>query len=454
MKLTRAEKEARLRKAADELIERLLEWEEENKAPNLTQIEDEVLMLRRRFGEELVAVVIAGQEAQQPTKNPKCEKCGVEMRYKGGKERTLESRVGELAIERGYFYCACCKAGFFPLDRQFELSERVWSEGLEREAAFLSGAVHSFEMAKAILKRIGQIDISQSSIWRCAQEAGEKFGRVEKAEQERANALPEQWEPPSRAEVADQRMGVSMDGVSIHIRKEGWKDMKIGVVFDIEMKSTKDKETGEVVDLAHAVNNSYVAHLGGPDVVGEKTWAMVRRQGWEQAQETIVLGDGAPWIWNQAALHFGESHQVVDWYHAKEHLVAAARLIKQDGTSAFTRWLNSRETLLYQGHADKIADELEKTALTGAANAEQLITAAGYFRTNHHRMNYIEIREQEWPIGSGVVESGAKQFKARFGGPGMRWSRQGAENLLPIRSAVLSHRFDQMWATAKILPPS
>jgi len=69
-------------------------------------------------------------------------------------------------------------------------------------------------------------------------------------------------------------------------------------------------------------------------------------------------------------------------------------------------------------------------------------------------MNYIEMREEGWPIGSGVVESGAKQFKARFSGPGMRWSRTGAENLLPIRAAVLSRRFDHTWAANKNLPPT
>lgn len=329
-----------------------------------------------------------------------------------------------------------------------------WSEGVEREAVYLSGAVPSFELATAILKRIGQIEISSPSAWRSSQEAGQRFRRVEEVARARAMVTPERWEPPSRAEVTDQRMGVAMDGASVNIRDEGWKDMKIGVVFDIAVRPTKDPETGERVNLAHAVHNSYVAHLGGPDVIGEKTYTEARRRGWEQAQDTMVVGDGAPWIWNQAALHFGESHQVVDWYHAKEHLIAAARLMKPDGGSAFTRWLNSRETLLYQGHADKIADELEKKAHQGVANADELLTAAGYFRTNHLRMNYIELREGEWPIGSGMVESGAKQFKARFAGPGMRWSRDGAENLLPIRAAVLSGRFDQMWAAAKNLPPS
>jgi hypothetical protein len=325
---------------------------------------------------------------------------------------------------------------------------------VEREAVYLSGALPSFDLAVTILQRIGQIEISQPSAWRSSQAAGLRFQRVEAAAGARAMARPERWEPPSRAAVSDQRMGVSMDGATMHLRNEGWRDVKIGVVFDVAVSATQDPATAEVVEMAHAVHNSYVAHLGGPDVLGEKTWTEARNRGWEQAQATLVVGDGAPWIWNQAALHFATSQQVVDWFHAKEHLIAAARLLKPEGTAAYTRWLNHRETLLYQGHADKIADELEKQATTALANADLLRTEAGYFRTNHRRMNYIELREDEWPIGSGMVESAAKQFKARFAGPGMRWSRTGAENLLPIRAAVLSGRFDQMWAAAKNLPPS
>ncbi|MBK8049287.1 MAG: hypothetical protein IPK16_20525 [Anaerolineales bacterium] len=129
--------------------------------------------------------------------------------------------------------------------------------------------------------------------------------------------------------------------------------------------------------------------------------------------------------------------------------MAAARLLLQEGTPAYNRWLKRRKTLLYQGHAEKIAKELEKAATKQAA---ALTTAAGYFQTNKLRMDYIEMREQEWPIGSGMVESGAKQFKARFCGAGMRWSRKGAQNLLPIRAAVLSGRFDEMWTAAQNLP--
>jgi hypothetical protein len=337
----------------------------------------------------------------------------------------------------------------------------VWSEGLEREAVYVSAAVGSFELAKSILKRIGQIEVSQPSIWRCTQAAGERFQTLEAYERARAGALPEAWQPVSRSAVADQRMGVALDGVMLHVREEGWKETKVGCVFEVALAPSQDPVTHETVETAHAVHNSYVAHLGGPEVTGELTWAEARRRGWEQAQDTVVLGDGAPWIWNQAALHFGTSLQVVDWYHAKQHLTTAAALLKAEGTPAFVRWLNSRETLLYQGQAARIADELDQAVSQGAPHAETLAREAAFFRHNQLRMNYLEMREEGWPIacggrcaiGSGMVESAAKQFKTRFCGPGMRWSRKGAENLLPIRAALLSGRFDQMWAAAKNPPP-
>ena len=333
------------------------------------------------------------------------------------------------------------------------LRGRDWSEGLEREAVWLSGAVSSYELVGEILMRVGQVEMSPSSIWRVAQAAGERFRALEEQERHRANCLPEQWDPPSRAEVKDQRMGVAMDGAIIPIKEEGWKEIKIGNIFDIAVSAHKDKESGQIIELAHAVDNSYVVHLGGPDQVGEQTWTEARRRGWEEAQDTIVIGDGAVWIWNQAALHFGQSHQLTDWYHAKEHLVSAAKMLKTEGTSGYTRWLNSRERRLYQGHAARIAEELDTVAQAQPSRAEELRQEATYFRNNQHRMNYLEMREEEWPIGSGMVESAAKQFKARFCGPGMRWSRQGAENLLPIRAAVLSRRFDTMWDQAHALPP-
>ena len=114
MKKSRSQKKAELQEASEKLIERLLDWEEKNERPNLTQMEEEILSLRKAFGEEMLRVTIEGQERQQPVEPVKCENCGRKMSNKGGKERDLASRLGELEIERGYYYCPNCKAGVFP----------------------------------------------------------------------------------------------------------------------------------------------------------------------------------------------------------------------------------------------------------------------------------------------------------------------------------------------------
>jgi hypothetical protein len=249
-------------------------------------------------------------------------------------------------------------------------------------------------------------------------------------------------------------MGAAMDGSMIHIRDEGFKELKVGCIFEVEVRPTRDPETGDWEDQAHAVNNSYRAHLGGPELFGQLLWAEARRRDWERAIDTQVVGDGAAWIWNLTFDHFYDSHQTVDWYHATEHLAEAARWLKGEGTLATKLWYNARETALFQGHADRIAQELSDAAEQQPACADEFHKQAGYFHNHQRRMNYQELREGGWLIGSGMVESAAKQFRARFRGPGMHWSRSGAGNLLPVRATIMSRRFDVFWQRAYNSPPS
>jgi len=344
------------------------------------------------------------------------------------------------------------KAVFFPLDEQLGLIER-WSQGLVKQVIWLSGLV-VFERAEEILGRVGQIAISDSSIWRRAQEGGERFREVLEAEQEKANRVGKQSEGIPRKQRARDRMGSSMDGTMIHIREEGWKELKVGCVFKVESRPRRDQEVGKVGEQAHAVDNSYVAHLGGPEIFGQKMWAEADRRHWEQARATEVLGDGARWIWNLAEEHFYDSHQLVDWYHGTEHLAVAAGLIKGEETPAAAEWYEDQKETLFRGQALRVARTLESEAQQTPAEAKALQREAGYFQKNWQRMNYQDMREEGWPIGSGMVESGAKQFKARMAGPGMRWSRSGAENLIPIRKAILSDRFDDLWRQAYRSPPN
>jgi len=176
------------------------------------------------------------------------------------------------------------------------LRDKHYSEGVLKEIVWVSGVVGSYEKAEAMLQRVGHLSISDSNVWRRVQEWGEKFKGVEDTRRERANALPGLNDMYRGVSETDERMGVSMDGGMVHIRDEGWKELKVGCVFELEVRPTWDKKTKEWVELAHAVGNSYVAHLGGPELFGQMVWAEAQARGWEQAMDTQVVGDGAPWI--------------------------------------------------------------------------------------------------------------------------------------------------------------
>ena len=114
MKLSRAEKEARLEAKARRVIADYLDWEEQHPKPNLTEMEDVILKLRKEIGKEMAQVLLEEQEERKPVPGPKCPKCGEEMRYKGQKGNQVESRVGLLEVGRGYYYCPKCKESIFP----------------------------------------------------------------------------------------------------------------------------------------------------------------------------------------------------------------------------------------------------------------------------------------------------------------------------------------------------
>ena len=129
---------------------------------------------------------------------------------------------------------------------------------------------------------------------------------------------------------------------------------------------------------------------------------------WHRAGDTQVVGDGAVWIWNLVADYFYDAHQVVDWYHATEHLAIAAHLAFGEGTPEASRWFKQQETPLFQGHADRIAQTILSLAMT--PRKEELQQQAGYFSHYHHRMQYMNLRSDGWVIGSGMVESGGRRF--------------------------------------------
>ena len=114
MKRTRAELKAELMRLSEQLVDELLDWNDQTPQPTLTQIEDEILQLRKRLSEQMAVAVIHTQEASRPVPGPRCPTCQRELHYKGMKSNTVESRLGTLPLERGYYYCETCRAGLFP----------------------------------------------------------------------------------------------------------------------------------------------------------------------------------------------------------------------------------------------------------------------------------------------------------------------------------------------------
>lgn len=322
-----------------------------------------------------------------------------------------------------------------------------WSEQVAKLAVWLSGLVE-FENGAEILDRVGHIPISTSSVWRRVKVWGTRGQALADAQRAVASALPPRAEIVAGEARSLADLGVAIDGAMVNIRGEGWKELKAGCVFEIKVKSAPDPQTGDRIDLAQAVHNSYVAHLGGPDAFGQAVWAEARGRGWTRAGDTLALGDGAPWIWNLIKEHFFDSRQCVDWYHATQHLWQVAHLLHGEGTLAAKQWFKDYETPLFEGHADRLAKLFGELARSHPAVADGLRGEAHYFQHHQRRMQYLELREDGFPIGSGMVESACKQFGARFNGPGMRWSRPGIERLLPVRAAVMGHSFDNWWKAA------
>ena len=158
------------------------------------------------------------------------------------------------------------------------------------------------------------------------------------------------------------------------------------------------------------------------------------------------------WVGQLLRLRFDRMLPRAELYHATEHLADVAKWIHGEGTKAEKKWYKKAQKQLYQGHAQQIANELRKHASSCTDHAEDLEREANFFENNKRRMQYLELREDGFLIGSGMVESGCKQYKARFCGPGMRWSRDGIGRLIPIRSTVMGGCFDTTWQTVYNLP--
>jgi len=326
---------------------------------------------------------------------------------------------------------------FFPLDERWGVQASVYSPERAKQMVWLASHM-AFAAASEAFARIARRVLPVNGIWDETQRHGERLKRY--LDQQQAAVGVERVKLPPAGADHDRPLGVSLDGGKMNIRGEGWKEFKAGAVFDVVATPARDPQTGEWVDQVHGVNMTYRAVLGSVEDFAPSLWAMAVERQVPQAANVAVVADGADWIWNLADDLFPDATQIVDWYHATEYLAHAAEALYPDCAPLAQAWQQARRDDLFLGETQKLIEPLERAGLT---------TQADYFRQHARRMQYQEFHEQDYPLGSGTVESGIKRFKHRLSGPGMRWSRPAAERMLVLRAAVLSDTFDQLWAEAK-----
>jgi hypothetical protein len=296
--------------------------------------------------------------------------------------------------------------------------------------AWLCGLL-PYGQAAQVMARIGKRPVSDSSLWRLAQKVGRALKEPAQLEDK-----PETWlEVAGESAEAHTRL-LSMDGGMVNIEGEGWKELKVGLVGTV---IADESDSGDEVKSVHTTAARYCAVLGDVSAFTPVLLDLARRTGFENTVRSCITADGAAWIWNLADTHFPDSVQIVDYYHARQHLSLAAQALFPDRPAHANAWFHAHTDDLFDGHLQPVLAELQQAGVTDAV---------AYFHTHQARMGYADFQDEGYPIGSGSVESEVKQFKHRLDGPGMYWSRQGAENMILIRAAVLDGSFDTRSARA------
>jgi hypothetical protein len=257
-------------------------------------------------------------------------------------------------------------------------------------------------------------------------------------------------------------MYVLMDGVQIPVvasetegrtgRIEGQRartrECKLGGVFT---QTTVDKDGWPIRDPD---STTYVGAVETAEEFGYRIYTEAWRRGWEWATTKIVIGDGAVWIWNLADEHFPGAVQIVDLYHARQHLAELAALRHPHDAATKKLWLAPMKDLLDDGRIAELVERLRAIAVEHSdahpSLAKEVLKEADYFATNAGRMNYPAFRAKGFFVGSGVIEAGCKTVAGqRLKRSGMFWTVRNANALLALRCCRLNARFEDFWEEAR-----
>lgn len=356
--------------------------------------------------------------------------------------KTVETVLGPVSIRRNYYYDPESQAGRAPMDAALGLVEG-YSPGLVRLAC-RAGARDSFEQGQEDLRCYGNIDLAARQIHRLVNRVGPPMREQLESPQppfEPATPIPTLYVSvdgtgvPMVAEELEGRSGKQADGSA------KTREVKLGCVF------TQTCEASDQPPLRDPQSTTFVAGFETAAEFGLKIRQEALSRGMARAKTVVYLGDGAHWIWELARVNFPFAIMILDLFHALEHLQTLTDLLQGEKTPASKAlWEQWRLELLEDQVVAVIQKACQQAASLPQAQQKLALCEIGYMENNQARMLYGTYRKQGFFYGSGVVEAGCKTvIGKRLKQSGMFWTMQGAENVLIMRCAVYSRRFDAYW---------
>jgi hypothetical protein len=370
------------------------------------------------------------------------------------RRKPVLTAVGKVEVSRPYYWCPDCHTGQSPADRELDIEGTEFSPGVRRMQA-LVGQQAPFDHGREQMKMLAGLEVTAKSVERTAEAIGADIAQREQKESPHLLPLPL---PPVAGELIPI-LYVQMDGTGVPVVKKETvgrqgkmagqpahtREVKLGCVFT---QTTWDKQGHP---LRAPDSTTYTGAIESAEEFGQRLYREAGKRGWSRAQKQVVMGDGAEWIWNLVAEHFPEAMQIVDLYHARQHLWELVRglypqdIVKQKG------WMKlHQKRLLDQGKIEKLVAALRSLSSRHPELAKQLRTEADYFEKNAERMRYPKFRRQHLFVGSGVIEAGCKTVVAsRLKQSGMFWTVRGANAILALRCSYLNGSFEDYWESRR-----
>lgn len=376
--------------------------------------------------------------------------CGHQACYQELRSKPVLTAVGMSQVSRPYYLCAHCHHGQFPADVELDIENTEISPGVRRMQAVV-GQESPFDRGRQQMKLLAGLEVTTKSVERTAEAIGEHVCAREQEEIQRAVQL----DLPMVVGEPIPILYVQMDGTGVPVVKketqgrkgkaEGQpahtREVKLGCVFT---QTAWDEEGYPIRDPD---STTYTGAIETAEEFGKRLYLEAWKRGWSRAQKKVVMGDGAEWIWNLAEQHFPGAVQIVDLYHARQHLWDLARRLYPNDEVSQKAWIKAHQKrLLDKGKIEKLVIAIRSIRSANPDVAEKIRIEADYFDNNTDRMRYPTFRLQHLFVGSGVIEAGCKTvIGSRLKQSGMFWTVRGANAILALRCCHLNGRFEDYW---------